>query len=347
MNEIPNPLSEGAENQNHDDSEKEAVILPQAMQPSPAHPRYRRHSLFWPIALIGFGVLLLLSNLGYFPATGWAVLWRFWPIALIALGLDVMIGRRTTGGAIASAFLLLILVGLAIGAALFAEQIPVLVELAKPAVLQYDHIEHPMNDVERAKVTIDWTSAPGQLEALQDSNNLIEGDIAYRGDLIFNVTQTNEHATVLLNTYLQGVAYGVYDFNDAKASWAVGINPKVTYELYLDVGSGSCDFNLSDLDLEYLGIDGGSGSITLSLPRSNFSGHIDGGSGSMTVIVPENVGLRLEIDRGSGSVNLDDSYVVISGDMNDKAVWQTIGYSSAEYQIVLQIDQGSGSLHVR
>ena len=67
--------------------------------------------------LIGFGVLLLLSNLGVFPESGWAVLWRFWPVALVALGLDVLIGRRSLGGVIASGVLILISVGMLIGLA--------------------------------------------------------------------------------------------------------------------------------------------------------------------------------------------------------------------------------------
>lgn len=347
MSETPDPFKESAQAQNQPEVVKQSVILPQPNQHSDDRTRFRRHSFFWPIALIGFGVLLLLSNLGYFPATGWAILWRFWPIALIALGLDVMIGRRTTGGAIASAILILILVGLAIGVALFAEQIPVLVELAKPTVLQYEHVEHPMNDVEQAKIRIDWTSAPGRLEALKDSNNLIEADIAYRGELVFDVSESNGSTTVVLNSYLQGVVYGVYDFNDANANWYVGINPKVDADLRLDVGSGSCDIDLSNLSPTYLGIDGGSGSVTLTLPNKNFSGEIDGGSGSITIIVPDEVGLRLEIDRGSGSLHLNDSYILISGDIDDKATWESIHYDEAEYQIMLKIDQGSGALLLR
>ena len=347
MSEAQSPFDESTHGNQQTKSDEIEVILPQKESPSGHLPRIRKHSLFWPIALIGFGLLLLLSNLGYFPSTGWAVLWRFWPIALIALGIDVAIGRRTTVGAIASAVLILILVGLAIGAALFADQIPVLVEFTKPAVLNIDHVEHPIDDTETAKVTIDWTSAPGTLEALKDSTNLIEADIAYRGDLIFNVTKANGEATLVLNSYLQGVSYGVFNFDDAKARWDVGLNPSVEYELNLDVGSGTCDFDLSEFDMHYLEMDGGSGSVTMSLPMDSFTGRIDGGSGAITIIVPDNVGVQLEIDRGSGGLHLNDSFVIISGETDDYATWQTTGYDNAEVQISMEIDQGSGSLSIR
>jgi len=56
---------------------------PPSARPSsnrPGAPHRHAPSFFWPIALIGMGTLLLLSNMGLIPATGWAVLWRLWPI---------------------------------------------------------------------------------------------------------------------------------------------------------------------------------------------------------------------------------------------------------------------------
>lgn len=347
MSETPSPFDDKSSSDNEGEHTQNTEIQPQPITPPHIHNVYRRRSLFWPISLISFGLLLLLSNLGYFPSTGWAVLWRFWPIALIALGIDVMIGRRTTGGAVASAILILLLVGLAIGAALFADQIPVLVDLVKPAVLNFEHVEHPLNGTEQARVTIDWTSAPGQLSALTDSTNLIEADVAYRGNLIFDVSQTNTYATVVLNSYLQGVSYGVFTFDDSDAQWDVRINADVVYELELDVGSGACDFDLSELQLDNVEIDGGSGSLTLTLPADGFLGHIDGGSGSISLLVPDGVGISLEIDRGSGGLFLGDDFVVKSGDIDDNAVWESLNFDESETQIIMQIDQGSGSLNIR
>ena len=42
--------------------------------------------LFWPIILIGVGVILLLNNLGVIMGSPWEVIWRLWPVLLIALG---------------------------------------------------------------------------------------------------------------------------------------------------------------------------------------------------------------------------------------------------------------------
>ena len=333
-------------------SEGVEPILPQPFSDHerPRAPQYRRRprSLFWPIALIGFGVLLLLSNLGLFPDTGWAVLWRFWPVALVALGIDVLIGRRTIGGAIASGVLILILVGLVIGLAFFAEQIPALVELTKPAKLQFESVEYPAAGLESAKVSIDWTSAPGYLSVLEDSDNLIEADVAYRGKLAFDVTTHADHANVILDSYLQNISVGRLSFDDGDAEWNVELSPDVSLDLWLDSGSGSCDFDLTGMDISYLNVDSGSGSVTLILPAtSSFEGNLDFGSGSVDVILPKGVGMRITLDSGSGSFRPDERFELVSGEPDDDSVWETEDYAGADVQINLDIDQGSGSLRIR
>lgn len=327
-------------------------ILPQPFPEDerPRAPQYRRRprSLFWPIALIGFGVVLLLSNMGLFPQAGWAVLWRFWPVALVALGIDVLIGRRTAGGAIASGVLILLLVGIVIGMAFFVNQVPALVELTKPATLHFESVSYPATGLESAKVSIDWTSAPGYLRALDDSGNLIEADVAYRGELAFDVSTSGDHADVVLDSYLQNIPYSHLDFDDGQAEWNVELSPDVSLELWLDSGSGRCDFDLSALDVSYLNIDSGSGNVDLTLSAtSSFEGKLDSGSGSVDITLPEGVGMRITLDSGSGSFSPDSRFDLISGERDDDGVWETENYRSADCQIDLDIDQGSGSLRIR
>lgn len=331
--------------------ESAAPILPQPFTEGerPRAPQHQpeRRSFFWPVALIGFGVLLLLSNLGIFPESGWAILWRFWPVALVALGLDVLIGRRSLGGAIASGVLILILAGMVIGLAFFAEQIPALVQLTQSSKLQSKYVEYPMEKVESAKVTIDWNSAPGYLSALEDSSNLIEGDVDYRGELAFRVTNTNGRAEVVLDSFFQGVTLGQSSSDSGDGKWDVKLNPGVAYELWMDSGSGSCDFDLGQLRVNYLNLDSGSGSIELKLPAaSSFDGELDTGSGSVTIELPEGVGMRVTLDSGSGSFQPDERFTLVSGERDDDGVWETKNYASADYKIDLAIDQGSGSIQI-
>ena len=331
------------------ENERERGREPEHERASQRGTRYRheRRSFFWPVVLIGIGVLLLLSNLGLFPESGWDVLWRLWPLALVALGLDVLIGRRSLGGAIASGVLMLILVGMSIGLAFFAEQIPALVDLAQPAKLQFRHVEYPIEKVESAKVTIDWNSTPGYLNVLEDSTNLIEADNYYRGELSFNVTNTNGRAEVVLDSYFEGVTFGRWDFDDRDAQWDVKLNPNVIYDLWMDTGSGSCDFDLSRLSVGYLNLDSGSGSIEMKLPAtSSFNGDLNTGSGAVILVLPDGVGMRVTLISGSGSFQPGERFELVSGERGDDGVWQTRNYANADYKLDLTIDQGSGSIQI-
>ena len=316
----------------------------------PIHkPRRRPPSFFWPIVLIGAGVLLLLSNLGYLPWQSWSVLWRLWPLLLIAAGIDVLVGRRSMAGAIISGLLILLLTGGAVAVVLFAQNIPALANLTQPVEWHTEHIEHPLEGVERGAVTIDWTSAPGYLSALRNSSNLIEGDVTYRGELIFDVDVRGDQADVELDSHFSGPWFGSFDLGGrAERRWDVRLSPDVVLDLTLDAGSGSCDFDLTGLQVSNLFLDVGSGSIDLALPAgSTFEARIDGGSGSLAIILPESVGARVVLDSGSGSFRPDERFRLVEGGRDDDGTWETDNFRTAEQTVVLRIDQGSGSISIR
>jgi hypothetical protein len=54
------------------------------------HERKRR-GLFFPLLLLGAGVLLLMSNFGYLPGGFWGFVQTYWPALLILAGLDGLI----------------------------------------------------------------------------------------------------------------------------------------------------------------------------------------------------------------------------------------------------------------
>jgi hypothetical protein len=310
--------------------------------------RKRAPSFFWPLVLISAGVLLLLSNLGYVPWQSWNALWRLWPVLLIALGIDVLIGRRSMLGAIISGLLILALIAGAVALVVFAPDIPALSSLTQASEWQTEHVEHPLAGAERASIYIDWTSAPGYLSALGDSSNLIEGNVTYRGQLIFDVDAHGDQTDVLLDSQYSGHWFGPPDFlQGLDARWDVMLSPDVPIELKLDSGSGSCDFDLSDLQISYLFLDSGSGSIDLALPSgSTFDARIDSGSGSLDITLPRGVGARVALDSGSGSFHPDERFRLVEGQRNDDGAWETEDYDTADHVIDLEIDQGSGSIRI-
>jgi len=329
--------------------ESSQASLEQGSGSAPRRPRRRPPSVFWPLVFISAGVMLLLVNLGYLPRQSWAVVWRLWPVLLIALGIDVLFGRRSVFGAVFGGLLILLLFGGVVAVVFFARNIPGLAEITRPPDVHIRHIAYELGDVERAAVEIDWSSMPGSLGALDDSPNLIEGTIAYRGELIFDVYVDGDQADVDLDSHFSGS--GTWPFGYAGRQdhrWDVELSPNVPLDLTLDAGSGSFDFDLSDLQVSDLFLDAGSGAGNLILPPdSTFDARIEGGSGALVITLPDGVGARVVLDSGSGSFDPDGRFRLVDGERDDDSVWETDDYDSDGYVIELTIDQGSGSIRVR
>ncbi len=324
----------------------------------PRQPRRRPPSLFWPIIFIGAGVVLILVNLGYAPDLSWDVIWRLWPLLIIALGVDLLIGRRSVVGAIASGVLLLVVICGIVLVAIFAQNIPVVSDWIQPLDLpewiqqpefQFKHIESSLAGVEEATVYIDWTSVPGYLSVLEDSPNLIEGDIDYLGELIFDVNMRGDQANVKLDSRSTGIRIWAPNLGDrTDKRWDVELSPDVPLDLTLDAGSGPCDFDLAGLQVNVLVLDAGSGPVDLVLPSdSSFDAEIDGSSGPLTIILPRNVGMRVELDSGSGPFSPDSRFELVRGKRSGDGTWETDNYDTAKHTVTLELDQGSGLVSIR
>ncbi len=344
--ELPQEEPEVAETEGELPAFMQPPPAPEAPQP-PSPPVERRRpapSLFWPLLLIGVGVLLLLSNLGYVPWSSWSALWRLWPVLLIALGVDVLFGRRTMTGALFSGLVAIILIGGAVALVLFGQNIPMVSELTRSAEWQVTEIAHPLDGVDRATVYVDWGSPPGTLGALKDSRNLIEGRIAHTGELIFDVDARGSRADIQIDQRSTGPSFGpLQSLSSEEVRWQVWLNPGVIWEIRLNSGSGRCDFDLSELGIDGLVLDSGSGAVDLALPAdSSFEGRIDGGSGALTITVPKGVGVRVDLESGSGAFRPAERFELVSGERDDDGVWQTENWDRADVRIELRIDQGSG-----
>ncbi|HMK15858.1 MAG TPA: DUF5668 domain-containing protein, partial [Methanomicrobiales archaeon] len=66
-------------------------------QPGASEPRrrYRYRSLFWPLVLIGAGVVWLLYSLDAISSANVAVLGLVWPVFVIGIGVDLLLGHRS------------------------------------------------------------------------------------------------------------------------------------------------------------------------------------------------------------------------------------------------------------
>jgi hypothetical protein len=315
---------------------------------------YQYRSLFWPILLIGVGVVWLLGNMGYIPTPSLRMLLRLWPLILIVIGLDIIFGRRSPviGGLIG-----LGAVGLVIALLLLTPNLG----LETGGELKTLTFSEPLGSATSARITLDLERYPTTVEALSASDMLIDAELDTLTDVRFSARGAGEKTISIEPIANTSFDIDWIDLVGADARWEIGLSPEVPIDLSVDVGSGSATIDLMYLEIKELGIDGGSGSTELILPESSsqytasidggsgsfdiefesgaealammsvgsgsfdvvigssadVEARIDGGSGSITIDVPGDVGVRVVIRaRGSGSVSVPSSYWLVD-DMGD------------------------------
>jgi len=303
---------------------------------------YEYRSFFWPLVLIGIGVLFLLSNMGVIEPVSLGTILRFWPVILIVIGLDLVFGRRSPWlGA---------LIGLAAVALVFA------LIIATPALglppsfeLKTERFTEPLGAARSATIDLNLAEYSTTVSALSDSDALFDAELTYTGRIDFEARGDAEK-TISLRKTSEGFNFDWLDaFDTSKARWEIGLSPEVPMDLKIDVGSGSAKLDLSELNIVDLEIDGGSGSSELTLPAtgSRYPVAIRGGSGSVRMEIPSEAELEGSVDTGSGSANL-----TIGSGADVKLDWES-GSGSVNIRVpadaairVNVVDTGSGSVNL-
>jgi hypothetical protein len=284
---------------------------------------FQYRSLFWPILLIGVGVVWLLGNLGWIPTPSLRMLLRLWPLILIVIGLDIIFGRRSPviGGLIGLGAVALVIVILLFGSSLGLEA------LEPSGELQTLTFSEPLGSATSARVTLDLERYRTTIKALSASDLLIDAELDTYTDVRFSTRGTRDKSVTLEPVEDYSFDLDWTDWDTADARWEIGLSPDVPIDLMVDIGSGFATIDLMYLEISELDIDGGSGSVDLTLPESSslYRANIDGGSGSFDIEFESGAEVRAEMDVGSGSFDI------------------VIG-SSADLD--LRIEGGSGSVNI-
>lgn len=341
----------------------------------PPRPRAESHSLFGPLVLIAIGVYFLLANLNLLPDLYWQSALRLWPVLLIFLGINLIV--RQAGppwGTVLSGLVAVAAVGFFSWVLLTGFGQPVDSRSADAAVTR-ETISYSADDLSFAQVEIDFNSFPATVAAVSDSDNLIEGTVTHRGEMIFEPERDGDRATVRLDT--RSVSFNPFSWVDPTnwfvdedgSGWSLQLNRNVPLDLRLDLSSGRAQLDLSELTLDYLEVDGSSGSANVQLPPGEYETRYDISSGAVTLSLPESGEPEIFMDGGSGSLNIElprsmearivveddgsgtfrpgDRFTRVSGGDGDEGTWQTEAYENAADRVDITLDISSGSVTVR
>ncbi|HEX3048743.1 MAG TPA: DUF5668 domain-containing protein [Bacillota bacterium] len=273
---------------------------------------YRRHyHFFWPIILIGFGVLFLVDNLGLLPWGVGGTIARFWPLFLIIIGLDILFGS-------------------------FFRFSP----RSWTQSGSRETISQPLNGATQAVVNLETGVYRLRIGALANSEQLVEGSVSLGGNeqLEQNFRQDGTTAIVDLRTHGWG---GCFDWGRDR-TWELQFNPEVTIRFRINAGVGEAFLDLAQLKVSDLNLHAGVGRVDLTLPgMGRMKGKIDGGVGEIRVDIPKSMAARIKAETGIGSFNVQGNYQF------QGAYRISPNFETAENQADLDIHGGVGQITVR
>lgn len=333
-------------------------------------------SLLGPIWLIAIGVLLLLNNTGQLPELNWVVALRLWPLVLVTIGVNVLVRAvpRPFGTMLSAAVALgsVALFGMIL---FYAESLPLVNRISEESAvgLNRETFSYPGDGIERANVSLNLSSPSTRVFPLEDDPDLIDGEISYRGQLVFSVREQDDLANIVLEVN-DGGSPGFwwdpvrwFELED-EAAWQIGLARGPELDLRLSLASGSTVLELSQFNLERLTIIGGSGTMELELPDGNYDAsldlksgvseimladegrqtiRIDGGSGRVTLRTPEEFEGKIVLESGLiERVTIEDNRLRSHSAGDGEASWQTGGYLNADSRAEISLDIGSGGLTV-
>ena len=296
-----------------------------------------KRSLVGPALLIGIGVVLFLNTVGWLGWEVWDTILRLWPVLLLAAGLNLVVGRRSR---MISAVLAATLV-IVVGAAIVSDG----TWRRSGTGVTTETVIRPRGRTQRAELEIAVGAGILHLDALSNSNNLVDGTVERwaREPVTQNFRLVGDTAYYTLRS--DDTARITSPFSprrDQPLVWDLSINPTISVALDVSTGAGDAMLDLSDMRATDVRLHIGVGKTQLTLPaRGHVEAEVYGGIGTTTIIIPAGMAARIETSAGLGTVTVQGNY-----ERNDR-LYVSPAYTTADHRLNLHVSSGIGNITIR
>jgi hypothetical protein len=293
-------------------AEPPAPDPPSAAQPGPKQRRrYRYRSLFWPLIVIGAGVIWLLYSLDVFSASNLAVVGLAWPILVIGIGADLLVGHRSllAGAIVGVATLAIIVVLMAVGPGL---------GWVGNTELKTETFSTPVGPATEAQIELGLSGYTTSVHALPEGAadpQLVSATITHRGVINFKAEGTTKKTVALRSS--NGWQWWQRIGNDTATPWDIGLARGIPLDLVILASSGSNSVDLTGLRIRRVEVDASAGDSQVVLPAGDQLSatlpqiDLQSSAGRMEVQAPAGSFFTMGVDMSSGdsrvSVGKDSS----------------------------------------
>lgn len=307
----------------------------------------RRGSTMGAVVLIAIGGLFLYANLAP-DFNPWPVLARYWPAILILWGLYKLVNfirfhndpqrahsTRLTGGDI---FLLIFL--LLIGSA-FSGTYRKTTEWGSSSTPGNFHRAESVEVGEAESVEARLEMVSGEIKLTGGAQQLLEADFDYdvkewEPRVTYNVLGKRGKLS------LRQPVRSTVNLGNRRNRWDLRLNNDVPLELDIEIGAGKCTLELGGLRLSKFNLEVGAGQVEADFRgewKQDLDAVIEGGVGQATVHLPREVGVRVRVSGGLGSIDVEGLKKRGRSYVND-------AYGKSSVTLELTVKGGIGAIRI-
>jgi Domain of unknown function (DUF5668) len=316
--------------------------LPADPAVTPPVPAPARRPLFWPVVLIGVGVVALLFNVGWLDWDKVARLYRFWPLLLIALGVAILFRGRLPGRS-ANLFgaVLLVLVLIAVGGGIAA--IP-RAFVGSPGPIVTTHFSAPTGEVSAPHLDLSAGAAQITVRAGPIGGDLYRATVQSPADEKPEVTV--DAATSTLNVNLPGRSGFHWGTVNDHRSVDLTLNDQLPWVIGLNTGASQTSLDLSGLKVSAVTVESGASSVKLILPKPSGTVPVNVSGGALHLAIQRPTGTPIRVSASGGASSLDVDGQHFGGLFQEGETFASPDYSSATDRYDITIESGASSIGI-
>lgn len=210
---------------------------------------------------------------------------------------------------------------------------------ARVGPLQTESQSVELGDARSVRVEIDLGA--GNLAITGGTEKLLGADFTYNVAKLKPEVEYADGSLVIRQPETRGLPV-LQDITGFRNEWNLRLYDDVPMDLRVDVGGGGSDLNVANLLLTRLDVELGAGTSTIDLDGDwtrDLDVTIDAGAADLTVQLPKDVGVRVEVDRGSTMIDAP-------GLVQDENVYTNDAYGVSEVTLRIDITAGIGWLNL-
>ena len=197
-----------------------------------------------------------------------------------------------------------------------------------------------LGDAKSVRVEINFGA--GDLKVTGGAENLLEADFTYNVTELKPEVEYTDGTLVLSQPESKGLRLDLGGIAGFRNEWGLQLNDLVLMDLRVEMGAGTSDLQLAGLSLTGLDITLGAGGSTVDLSGDwahDLDVTIDAGAGDITVLLPKDVGIRVEVDTGVGTIDAP-------GLTKDGNIYTNTAFGVSDVTLQIDMQAGVGSINL-